>query len=157
MTRARADRRGVGLRRARAPLAWLASVYLGVVVGCGHQQQQGPVIRDLRIDGTHAVSPRQIKKKILTSKTGWWPFAHKEIFDPVTWEADLKRIVRLYVARGYYQARVAQESVTPKDKDGVALEVRVAEGEPTRVASLKIVGLDDLPWSDQQAARKGPG
>ncbi len=50
---------------------------------------------------------------------------------------------------------MAQESVTPKGKDGVALEVRVEEGQPTRVASLKVVGLDDLPWSDQQAARNG--
>ena len=93
MARVRADRRGAGLRRARVTLAWHVLVCVGISVGCAHQeQQQAPVIRDLRIEGTHAVSPRQIKKKILSSKTGWWPFAHKEYFDPVTWEADLKRI-----------------------------------------------------------------
>jgi len=123
--------------------------------GCAHDQQQhGPVIRDLTIDGTHAVSPRQIKKKILTSKTGWWPFAHKEYFDPVTWEADLKRIVRLYMARGFYQARIEGSAVTPQ-KNGVALEVKVDEGQPTRVASVELQGLDGLPPADQAAARDG--
>ncbi|HSS38329.1 MAG TPA: BamA/TamA family outer membrane protein, partial [Polyangia bacterium] len=107
------------------------------------------------IEGTHAVSPRQIKKKILSSKTGWWPFAHKEYFDPVTWEADLKRIVRLYVSRGFYQARVAHDAVNPDGKDGVALKVAVEEGQPTHVGSVQVSGLDDLPPADQQAARTG--
>ena len=125
-------------------------------MGCAHQeQQQAPVIRDLSIEGTHAVAPRQIKKKILSSKTGWWPFAHKEYFDPVTWEADLKRIVRLYVSRGFYQARVAHEAVTPDGKDGVALKVAVEEGQPTHVGSVQVTGLDALPPADQQAARSG--
>jgi translocation and assembly module TamA len=125
------------------------------IAGCAHDQQQhGPVIRDLTIDGTRAVSPRQIKKKILTSKTGWWPFAHKEYFDPVTWEADLKRIVRLYMARGLYQARIEGSAVKPLE-NGVALEVKVDEGEPTRVASVEVQGLDALPPADQAAARDG--
>ncbi len=161
MARVRADRRGAELRRARVPLAWGAFVWLGVAVqgglaGCAHEEQRHePVVRDLTIEGTDALSPRQIKKKILTSKTGWWPFAHKEYFDPVTWEADLKRIVRLYMAHGFYQARVARASVTPKGRDGVALEVKVEEGQPTKVASLQVAGLDDLPAGDQAAARDG--
>ncbi|HVT08940.1 MAG TPA: POTRA domain-containing protein, partial [Polyangia bacterium] len=137
-------------------LAWHVLVCAGMTVGCAHQeQQQAPVIRDLTIDGTHAVSPRQIKKKILTSKTGWWPFAHKEYFDPVTWEADLKRIVRLYVSRGFYQARVAHDAVVPDGKNGVALKVTVEEGKPTHVGNLQVVGLDALPPADQEAARSG--
>ena len=82
-----------------------------------------PELDDLKyyawIDGTHAVSPRQIKKRILTTKTGWWPFAEKHRFDPVSWEADLKRIVRFYLARGFYQARIDNQSVKPDGKDGV--------------------------------------
>jgi translocation and assembly module TamA len=158
MTRVRADRRGAGLRRARGgPLARVASVLTlvgAVVVGCAHEEKnQSPVIRDLRIDGTHAVSPRQIKKRILTTKTGWWPFAEKHRFDPVSWEADLKRIVRFYLARGFYQARIDNQSVKPDGKDGVALEVKVDEGQPTYVASLQVTGLDALPDRDRDAAR----
>jgi translocation and assembly module TamA len=132
----------------------LGVVAMAAVVGCAHdEEKQGPVIRDLRIDGTHAVSSRQIKKRILTSKTGWWPFAQKQRFDPVSWEADLKRIVRLYVARGYYQARIEHEAVKPDGQDGVALQVQVEEGQPTHVASLQVEGLDALPDRDRDAAR----
>lgn len=160
MARARADRCGAKLRRGRVRLAGVTSVWLGVAVqvgiaGCAHDEQpHGPVIRDLTIDGTHAVSPRQIKKKILSSKTGWWPFARKQYFDPVTWEADLKRIVRLYMARGFYQARIDGAAVTPQNK-GVALSVKVDEGQPTRVASVELQGLDGLPAADRAAARDG--
>jgi translocation and assembly module TamA len=137
-----------------APVVALGVVAVATVVGCAHdEQKQAPVIRDLQIDGTHAVSSRQIKKRILTSKTGWWPFAQKQHFDPVSWEADLKRIVRLYVARGYYQARIDNDSVKPDGENGVALRVLVQEGDPTHVSSLDVTGLDGLPEKDRDAAR----
>jgi hypothetical protein len=136
MTRIQADRRWAGLRPARPGL--LASIArggaivvvsvgigagLGAVVGCASQQKkQAPVVRDLRIQGNQEISSRQIKKKILTAKTGWWPFATKQYFDSVSWEADLRRIVRLYEAHGYYQARIVQVAAVPQPK-GVALEV----------------------------------
>ena len=119
MTRVQAGRRGAGLRSARGGL--FASIAFAVVaVGCASQQKkQAPVVRDLRIEGNQAISSRQIKKKILTAKTGWWPFATKQYFDPVSWEADLRRIVRLYETRGYYQARIAQETAIPDRKSVV--------------------------------------
>ncbi len=134
---------------------------VGVVViianlGCASQQQrQEPIVRDLRFEGNRAIPARQIEKKILTAKTGWWPLASKQYFDPVSWEADLKRIARLYAARGYYQARIAREAATPKPPDGVALEVTVDEGEVTRVDTLIVTGLDGLPTADRQAALAG--
>ncbi len=109
-------------------------------------------MRDLQLEGNHEISSRQIEKKILTAQTGWWPFATKQYFDPVSWEADLKRIVRLYEARGYYQARIAKATATPKKKDGVALEVVIDEGPPTRVGSVAVVGMEALPAADRQAA-----
>src|SRR3954447_10921024 len=103
MTRVQADRRGAGLRSARAGLRLLA--FAVVAVGCASQQKkQAPVVRDLRVEGNQAISSRQIRKKILTEKTGWWPFATKQYFDPVSWEADLRRIVRLLHARGLLPA-----------------------------------------------------
>ena len=110
-------------------------------------------MRDLRIEGNAHVSTRQIEKRILTTKTGWWPFATKQYFDPVTWESDLQRIVRIYVARSYYQAHIASQSVTPKP-NGVALAVHVDEGEPTRIGAVEILGLEGLPPADRDDALK---
>ncbi len=139
------------------PIAGAVVGVVGVVIlGCASQQKrQVPIVRDLQIEGNQHVPARQIKKKILTAKTGWWPLAGKQYFDPVSWEADLRRIVRLYVSRGYYQARIARESATPKPPDGVALAVAIDEGEITRVGTFAVMGLDELPAADRQAALGG--
>ena len=61
---------------------------LGVLVaGCASRQQQAaPTVKELHLTGNKALSDRQIQKKILTSATGWWPFAKKHLFDPVSWQ-----------------------------------------------------------------------
>src|SRR3954464_12555863 len=109
-------------------------VWGGLIAGCASRQQQAaPVVDDLHLTGNAALSDRQIKKKILTGETGWWPFARKHLFDPVAWQADLKRIERLYVAHGYYQAEVVRDQVTPTPPTGVtksvALSVQISEGQ----------------------------
>jgi translocation and assembly module TamA len=160
MTRVEA-RRGAGSRPSRGALplsiaVTVAGVVSVLMLGCASQQKrQEPIVRDLRIEGNQNVSSRQIKSRILTAKTGWWPLASKQYFDPVSWEADLKRIVRLYGARGYYQARIAHEAVTSQEPDGVALTVTVDEGQITRVGTLVVTGLDDLPAGDREAALAG--
>src|SRR5689334_15520111 len=124
-------------------------VCVGLIAGCASRQQQGaPVIKDLQLHGNKALSDRQIEKKILTAATGWWPFARKHLFDPVAWQADLKRIERLYVARGYYQAEVVSDQVVPDPPTGVTktvkLSVQISEGEPTKIGALTIQGLEPL-------------
>jgi translocation and assembly module TamA len=154
MTQVQAGRRGAGLRSARgSPRLRVCLLTLTVfAVGCASQQKnKGPVVRDLRIEGNEAISSRQIRKRILTAKTGWWPFATKQHFDPVSWEADLRRIVRLYETRGYYQARIAEEQAIPQPK-GVALVVKVDEGQVTKVGTLEVRGLEALPAADREAA-----
>ena len=126
------------------------------MVGCASQpKKQAPVVTALRIEGNAHLSSGQIEKKILTAKTGWWPFATKQYFDPVAWESDLKRIVRLYAARGYYQARIANHAEVPGPHDSVKLSVQVDEGQVTRVAAIDVRGLEGLPPGDRDAALKG--
>jgi translocation and assembly module TamA len=156
MKRLRAGLPGAGFRRpgGRAVagiLAWAAFAACGA--GCATQQKKDqPTVKDLKISGNREVSSREIKKKILTSKTGWWPFATEELFDPVAWQADLKRIERLYVSRGFYQAEVVKDEVVPKPPDAVLLAVQVSEGPQTRVGQLDIQGLEGLPVPDREAA-----
>ena len=102
------------------------------------------MVRDLKFTGNHALSSRQIEKKILTAQTGWWPFASKKYFDPITWASDLQRVVRLYITNGFYQATV-RDQVTAAAHAGVALAVTIREGQPTLVGRLSLVGLDTIP------------
>ena len=125
---------------------------VALLVGCASQQKKdAPVIKDVHISGNDELSSRDIKKKILTDETGWWPFAAKQYFDPITWQSDLKRIQRLYAANGFYQAEIVKDQVVPHPPDDVQLEVQVREGKPTHVGKLEVEGL---PPADRAAVIK---
>jgi len=153
MTRPRADLRGAGARYLDGRRAGLWVVWGLAVVGCAAQQKKDqPTVKDLKISGNREVSSREIKNRILTSKTGWWPFATKQLFDPVAWQADLKRIERLYVAKGFYQAEVLKDEVVPKPPDAVLLAVQVSEGPQTHIGKLDVIGIEGLPPADRDVA-----
>jgi translocation and assembly module TamA len=101
------------------------------------------------IDGEKQLKEADIKEKIVTNESSWLPawvpfFGKREWFDPITWQADLRRIERLYEANGFYQARVLEDVVTEVKPRHVKLLVRLREGEPARVESIDIAGLEAL-------------
>ena len=120
----------------KGALTW---VMCSVVACASQEKKEAPIVKDLKFTGNHRISSRQIEKKILTTDTGWWPFAPKHRFDPFAWQADLKRIERLYVARGFYQAEVVKDEVKPLPKNRVALQVQISEGRPTVIGAIEIV------------------
>src|SRR5688572_20246827 len=136
MRSGRCGARTCGDRAGCPPLA-VAALILLLGLACASQGagkgKDALVVRDLELAGARRVPPRQIKKRILTGETGWWPFARKQIFDPVEWQSDLARIERLYEARGFYQAEVIKDEARPDGKGGVALRAEISEGEATRI------------------------
>ena len=114
------------------------------------------MVRSLHFSGNHALSSGDIEKHIATSSTGWWPLATKRYFDDAIWDADLRRIVRFYESRGYYQARIVRSNVTPRPHNAVALDVEIDEGQPTRVGAIDVSGIDGLPAADRRAALDKP-
>ena len=42
------------------------------------------------------------------------PGGEKHYFDPNAWQADLRRIIRIYQSEGYYNARITDEQVILK-------------------------------------------
>jgi translocation and assembly module TamA len=129
----------------------LGGIRFGVLVsGCvglacaGKQTPTGPVVGEVKIAGTSAVSESAIKKKILTTETGWWPFATEHYFDPVEWQTDLRRIERLYESRGYYEAEVVASEIKEVGKDEVEVIAHVDEKQPVRIGEIRIAGLESL-------------
>lgn len=129
--------------------AAIALVALSIGPGCGRRERPAKVVRKLDIDGNHALSDRAIKKKILTAKTGWWPRADEKPFDPVAWDTDLQRVERLYESKGYYQSEVKGDVAEKPHERDVALRIQITEGQATRVESLTLRGLDDLPKDER--------
>jgi translocation and assembly module TamA len=129
--------------------AWVRGMGLGAgmlaLVACATAQPaDAPVVSDLDIRGNQAVSDRTLKRKILTSETGWWPFAQTNRFDPVEWHTDLRRIERYYETQGYFGARVLESRVISLAPNRVALVIEVNEDLPVRIAHLDVEGLSTL-------------
>lgn len=116
----------------------------------------GPRIDDFRIEGASQVPEAEIKSKVLTTEAGffpdWFPFlGDPQHFDANAWAADLRRVVRYYQARGYYQARVLEEE--KQEVPGhIRLLLKVFEGVPATLFSLDVQGLDALSEEHRTAA-----
>lgn len=136
----------VQMPRAHTRLLGVAVAAVAAVHCAGAKDRpQPPFVGQLKIEGTNAVSPSAIEKKLVTREAGWWPWADEQPFDPVVWGADLRRIERFYGSRGYYGAEVLSDKVTPRPgSDEVDLRVQVREGEPYRLAPFTVEGLDEL-------------
>jgi len=125
----------------------LAPLALGLLCACAGARvsPEGPAVRSLTVKGARAVSEAEVKKRILTTEAPPWPWETAQPFEPSAWQADLRRIERLYEARGHYDARVLSDTVAPAGEGRVALTVEVDEGAPTRILSVEVRGLEALP------------
>jgi translocation and assembly module TamA len=109
-------------------------------------------VQEITIEGNEKVSDSDIRSKILTSESDWWPFSERSYLDPNAWQADQRRIQRYYQARGYYQAEVLDSEVIEENEKNVRLRVTVREGQPARILKLDIHGLEPLTEAQRQAA-----
>lgn len=134
----------------------MSLVLLALLGACAGARRDQPVVRDLELEGVRQLSAGDIKARIVTGETPWWqrfwPFAEPEYFDPNAWAADLRRIERFYQAQGYYQARVVDSEVRRPGERDVRLRVRVTEGEPTHIAQVQVLGLEQLPADERARA-----
>jgi translocation and assembly module TamA len=123
---------------------------LAAALGCATQQRiDAPVVHSLTIEGNHRLSSKTIKQKILTSATGWLPFASKKYFDPLVWEADQRRIERLYEASGDYHAKVVRAEVNARSKNRVDLVLHIDEDRPVLIERVHLTGLEGLPAAER--------
>ncbi|MEW5740665.1 MAG: BamA/TamA family outer membrane protein [Myxococcota bacterium] len=137
----------------------VAAVVTLALAGCSHTPPTPDAreVDDFTIEGTRALEESAIKEKLLTDESSWLPWwfpiwGHTAWFDESAWQADLRRITRVYEAHGYYQARILDEQVNPNGPGHVKLLVKVFEGEPARIVSVDFSGLERLPAEHQQAA-----
>jgi translocation and assembly module TamA len=133
-------------------------VMAGVVLllGCASRQRaDAPMVHSLTIEGNHRLSSRAIKRKILTAATSVLPFASKRYFDPMVWEADQRRVERLYEASGDYHARVVRAEVNQRPGNQVDLVLHVTEDHPVLIERVHVGGLDGLPEKERESALHG--
>ncbi len=96
--------------------------------------QERPTISSLTFVGNKEFDTDTIKKAL--KDIG---IADARIFDRSALERAEQELKRQYVTRGLYGATV-QTTVTPQDRNRVALNFSITEGDPSKIARINIVG-----------------
>lgn len=137
------------LLRLLRPGVLLVVVLLIAATGC--HDESGVHVLGLEIEGQRVLSTEEIRAVMTTTTGGVLPWSSRPPFNRETFQEDLVRIARLYEARGYPDARVSVVAADLNEKgDGIRLRIGIDEGEPIRIESIRLEGVDDLP-ADLQA------
>lgn len=110
--------------------------------GC---QDSSVKVDKFALQGVKSIDERALREVLATQQPGWLPFSKKPPFNQQAFDADLKRIVAFYSDHGYPDAKVASVDVRFNDKkDAVRLTVQVVEGDPLRIAEVRLRGFEML-------------
>lgn len=115
----------------------LLIVCLGLTApaGADSDDEDGPRVAKLQIEGARAVGENAIFERILTVKPDWRPWLALPRFDAQDLQEDMDRIAALYRDHGYYEASAEPSLEWNDDRDRVRIVIHVSEGEPVRLRS----------------------
>jgi outer membrane protein assembly complex protein YaeT len=112
---------------------------------CLSEVSDGAEVEGFDIRGNDALDDATIEQALYTTESGFWPWSDDYHLSKAEFLKDLERIHILYQRNGYFDARLlGYELRSTNDGDGVEVTMTVSEGEPTRVRTLVIEGLEPL-------------
>jgi outer membrane protein assembly factor BamA len=118
-------------------------------------------VRWLEFDGNRAFSDRELALKIYTTpsdiaRRATRIFGRRRCLDSRALRADVLRLQTFYRTKGYYDAKV-DTVVTGLGRSSVGVSFRIEEGQPVRIDSLLVAGLDSLNRDDRAAVLAAVG
>jgi outer membrane protein insertion porin family len=118
------------------------------------QQQPQRVVRQLEFEGNRAIRDEVLAAAISTTNSSWFARAFfirvfglgaKRYFDEDEFRRDVVRLDVLYKRSGYPEAVI--DTIVRRDAQDVYVRFKITEGDPIRVKTLTVTGLDTLaPW-----------
>jgi translocation and assembly module TamA len=129
-------------RRLSLP-ATLGVALVASLFGCAHDgpQASGKWVKSVQIEGNDAFSDGDLRDRLATRKTGWWPLATRRWFDPAAMDLDLKRIPAFYADNGYFDARVLKHEIKDRGDGSVDVIITVQENVPTKIEKVTFEGF----------------
>ena len=104
------------------------------------QDADSVIVDAVSIEGNRAISDRDLKLLMFTRANPWYeifPGVDVRQFDPAVFRSDVERILAGYEDRGYFDAVV--DTVVDRYRPGfVQIQLRIAEGEPVVVSSVRL-------------------
>jgi len=101
--------------------------------------QERPTISQIDIAGTKEFDKDTLKKAL--KDIG---IAESRIFDRSALERAEQEFKRQYINHGYYAVKVTT-TVTPQERNRVAINFTVEEGQPSKIANINVVGARAFP------------
>jgi outer membrane protein insertion porin family len=115
--------------------------------------QERPAIAQIDFSGMKEFEPDAVRKVLREQG-----MAEGRIFDRSVLDTAEQEIKRQYLSRGLYAVEV-QTTVTPLERNRVAINIAVTEGESARIRGINIVGAQAFPEKEllDQMVLRTPG
>ena len=107
-------------------------------------------VRAFELAGVESVDEEDLREGLYTrgdpgwrAEVGWMPLLGAEpiYYNELEFDADLVRIRTFYQERGYFDARVSGVTNNKTRDKGRAIRLKIFEGEPSRVRSVRLEGV----------------
>lgn len=146
--------------RVLAPLlAGLTALVAGA--GCASIPEGRYAVDAVHFEGVEEVDEAEVEAAMATRPNaqflGVGPegfVVDYEIFDPYVLQADMARVQRYYLSKGFYDAQVRAAEITVESDDEVEVTVVVEEGKPVLLGSVRLVGIEAVPLGLQGLVRE---
>jgi outer membrane protein assembly factor BamA len=145
----------------RAVVAGLCALLFPPLLAAALQAQEPDqrVVRQLDFSGNRAIPDEVLAAAISTTRSSWFARAflirllglgEKRYFNEEEFPRDVVRLHVLYRRSGFPNAKI--DTTVVRDPENVWITFRIQEGEPMRVVSLDVAGMDSLPaWLQRLA------
>ena len=104
-----------------------------------------PVLAAIRFQGNEHVSAGELMDHIATAPTSGFFSKTARYYDADLFAIDLKRIVRWYNRKGFYDAKILGVDELRDDAGRLTLVVKIDEGRPSKIRKMDYKGLEQLP------------
>ncbi len=103
-----------------------------------------PVLTAIKFEGNGSISGGDLLQKIATAPTTGFFSKEAHYYDADLFAVDLKRIVRWYNEKGFYEAKIADVQEKKDDEGRVSVLVKIDEGRRAVVRQMDFAGVDAL-------------
>jgi len=130
-------------------------LYAILVACCSVQplaaQDEPLIVRGLDFKGNHALDDVQLASAIATTNSSWFArsglvswigLGEKRTFDELEFQRDVLRLTLLYRKSGYLN--VVVDTLVRRTPKNVYITFDITEGQPVRLDSLEVLGVDSL-------------
>lgn len=151
---------GAGLRRGVSRFCAMRRCVIATVVVCllgplgtsALHGQEPLVVRQLQFEGNRALTDLELAAAIATTKSSGFAttpvirllgLGEKRRFDEQEFRVDVERLRLYYRLNGFLEVQV--DTLVRRTPEDVYITFRIVEGEPVRVRTMEIAGLEGVP------------